>query len=345
MPNPNELANIDLDNLEADDQTVDQNKADDKNDDGNNLPPPDDKNDDAGDDQFFVSDEEYLAPYYAQGMPQNIKSLDDAMQWAVSVAKGQNAPSQESQKVQQLNRILAQQGFVGGVDEFLARQGNAYSQNDNYQQRPNSQFEQNRNNQSFLPENPYRATIDADIQNGIIPAEQAATYRSFANVQDRVLKQVTGPLTNTLRQLASVVQSQQATIQETEWRMLPRKIRENVTKYELDAVLNSGRASNYEDAFIYHARMNKPHLLSEYFSGKGNNSVSNNNGNQRRPQSMDRRNFNQRQQSRGGHSGVQNVEKYVLPTGGIDEAALDKLPPAEASKVRHDILRKAHTMR
>ena len=343
MPNPNEQIIDDIDNLDADNLNDDPNKVTDDNQDAGDNKDQQNQDDaqDDGNDQIYVSDEEYLAPYYAQGMPQNIKDLDSAMQWAVGLAKGQNAPSPVDNRMQELNRILASKGFYGGVDQFLASGGNMPNQNFN---QPTHQFNQNQNQQSFLPENPYQQTIDAEIKAGLIKQENVGQYQQYASLNDRVLKQITTPVVNTMKQMFDVLRQHDVALKNAEYRMLPRKIRDNVSKQDLDTVLDSGYANNYEEAFIAHSRLKNPQLLADYFGGKGNGNM---NSNGRRPQSMSRQNISQRQnqQQRQGQSAGQNIDKYILPDGRVNEAALDKLKPEEAMKMRHEILRKANSMR
>ena len=108
-------------------------------------------------------------------------------------------------------------------------------------------------------------------------------------------------------------------------RLLPHKVKNNVNRTDLDAIINNGRSSSYSDAVIEYARTKSPEMLKELFPGKGTDD-----GGRRKL----RKSFGTKGRKRTGvtqTSGV-NLNKFVKPDGNVDNDAIERAYPGNLNK-------------
>ena len=216
--------------------------------------------------EVFLEDADYLQQkgFYAQGLPSHIKTIDEAMSYGLSMANQAQRAVTDSQKLAKVNEILAQQGVSGGVDAFIASGGiNQPLQQQTFGAQPNMQT------QKVLPDRPYGDIVDNMIKRGEIKTEDQPFFRRLGDSVDHALSSVSQPLLQGVAVTANEVLAMKKKVRDMEWRMLSKKVRETAPRHELDALINSGKAEDYDEASFEWARYNnRPDLMNLMWSKK-----------------------------------------------------------------------------
>lgn len=215
--------------------------------------------------EMYDSDEDYLKAEgeYDRGLPGHIKTIKDALAYGQSMATQASLSQADAHKLAAVNNALAQSGFQGGVEALIAGGGLG-----THTPVPVTQPQQPAGG-SFLPQTPYTAQAEEQIKaNPTLKPEEAVWIRQNAAHQDRVYKQITDPIVSAMVGMAKEMLDLKAGNKNSEYRFLSKKMREAVPRFNLDAIINSGRAKTYEEAFIEYARTTRPDLLASVY-GKG----------------------------------------------------------------------------
>ncbi len=240
-----------------DDQPKDQDKLEDK--------PSDDKDQQP---EEFEDEEQYVAQWREQGLPDDVKTLDDAMDFAVNAHNKAKTGEQGTREVEQINNWLSSQGIPGGINALMNSNANPSQIRSQQQVQPN-------NPQQFQPitnDSPILQAVMLNHQRGAIGDEQLPVYKGFASMADEGIRSGIQPKLDQqlgyIQQLTGVVQSLSKQVNDNNWRMQPKKIRENFNRQELDSAINGGMAGDYSSAAIYIAQNKNPALLQTLFGGQ-----------------------------------------------------------------------------
>jgi len=262
----------------------------------------------------YASDEEYLRDqgYYGRGLPEHIKTLDEALSYGLNMSQQANRSASDAQKLAAVNQALSQQGIMGGVDAFLAGGGRLMPPTQSGLQSQQS------TQGSFFPQSPNTDILEKQLREypGTRP-EDAAYLRQQAARQDQAYQEFSKPLITVIGGIAQQMQKFIDFQNDTQYRFLSKKMREAVPRYELDAIVNSGRAKNYEEAFIEFARLKRPDLLAALYAPKGGPAVPGT-PNARRPASLRVAKKTPQKDPMAAYG------KYLGPDGEVDERKLPK---------------------
>lgn len=242
----------------SDANQVDDVFADDANGDDQNT-----SGDDVQQDDTTVNDTERLAQWHERGLPREIVTYDDALEYFSS-----QSPNGGQDKLSMLNQILIQSGVPGGVDEFIYRRGMS-QQNGNGNSNGN-QNGQNGNNQLRVPEKPGSDYVAKMITDGVIVDPEAQkSWKAYGKMQDEVVNAALTPVLQVLAMVMEEFKGLKPTVRNAEHKLLDRRIKEGIPKYKLDAVINRGDARSYEQAALMLMQTEYRPLLAEIY-GKSN---------------------------------------------------------------------------
>lgn len=254
---------VDDDPPEADDEDFQKPDDQDKPDDSDK---PDDKNEDQ---EVFENEEEYLSQWRDQGLPEDVKTLNDAMDFAVSAHNKSKSSEQSTQMVERMNNWLSSQGITGGMDALMSGNVNPVQFQPQNQQFNSQNFPQQQNQSTN--DSPTMQAVMSNHQKGLIKNDDLGFYQSNANINDQALQSGVFPKLdqhlNYIKTLTNAVQSLSKQVRDNSWRMQPKKIRENFNRPELDNAINGGLAQDYSSAAIYIAQNKYPQLLQKLFGG------------------------------------------------------------------------------
>ena len=266
-----------------------------------------------GDPEMYDSDEEYLKEqgFYERGMPGHIKTIEDVLAYGQSMATQAMRSSGDAQKLSAVNDALARSGYQGGVEALIAGGGLGT-------QAPAPTMQpQQPTGQSFVPNAPYSDAMEQQLKtNPAIKPEEAAWLRQQAAAQDRAYQSYSNPIVSALGGIVQEVAELKRGHKNSEYRFLSKKMREAVPRFELDAIINNGRAKTYEEAIIEYARTVDPNLFLQLY-GKGDQPPGTPPKTRRSPGIRVRQKSIQKDP-------MVPYQKYLTPTGEIDDAKLPK---------------------
>lgn len=257
------------------------------------------------DTDFYESDEAFLKSYHERGLPDTIKSVEDAVDYALKAAEQAKTGSDDSATMDRLNQFLANQGHVGGVDALLA--GGTL---------PVAKPADDR--KEFIPSAPAMDFVERQIRDGRIKAEDQGYFRNQAEMTDASLKLTLEPIQQVLAFFADRFESHGKIIKEMEWQTMPRRFKENIKRHELDALINAKRAGSYMEAFNKLALSARPDLLRVI--ADGTKPGRDRSGALKKPK-------------RRPISKPYDWSRYVNEDGSLDQEQLRKLDPDTRMKV------------
>lgn len=222
-----------------DEQILDENPQEELDDNSD-----DDSSDDGSEDKEYETDEEYLKEY---GLGEH-KTLDNAL-------KALSERPQEDPRIAQLNATLAPYGGIAGVLSGGIQQQQQQQPQQNYVQ-PGI-YQQPNQSPMGLPERPALKAAEEMARTANWTPETKAFALQFAGIMDNAMSQNVQPLLNQNAALYSGFKSVQERTSSHDYRLLPRKYREQgkktfVPKQVLDTIItgemNNGRQCDYEQA-------------------------------------------------------------------------------------------------
>lgn len=273
------------------------------------------------DSEYFVDDEDYLQSFHEKGLPPHIKTLDEAVQYGIDSGKQMQNQNVDANKLNQLNAMLVSKGLNGGIDALLAGVPLPQTQP---QQNPLGFQNQQVNNQqttqqqSVFPDKPFSAIIEEAIKTGRITTESAAEYRGVAQMNDMAFKQVSEPMEKGMVMLYEMFNKLNLSVQGHDYKFLNKKIRDSVPKYELDAIVNSGRANDYKSALFLYAQEKNPELLLELANRQPSQPEK-----KKRPTSL------RGKKRTAPDAGIGKYSKFINSDGTINEAAIGRAYPTD----------------
>ena len=173
MPFEAETVNIDQENLTSTESEKEESVNSDETIDSDNTETNEEETQTETDEQLeksehdeeYVDDEDYLRSFYEKGLPPEIKTLEDAIQYGIDSSKQTNTNSADLTKLNQVNAFLVGQGLNGGVDALLAGGQVPQSQTNQFgfnQTQGNNQSVTQE--QSIFPESPYSQIVEEAIR-------------------------------------------------------------------------------------------------------------------------------------------------------------------------------------
>jgi len=300
MDNPEDKA-VDDPGLKSDDDTKDDDALDAA------LTPDDDDKPADDDAEFYESDEDFLKGYHEKGLPDTIKSVEDAMEFALKASEQAKTGGDDSAKIDRLNQLLAQKGVVGGIDALLAGG-----------QLPSPEPTTVDDKKELIPSTPAMTFVDEAIKTGRIKQDDAGFFRHQAEMTDAALKTVLQPVKQALALYARQIMSHGSTIKNMEWQTMPRRWKESVKQHELDALINANRADSYTEAFKMLAFSGRTDLLR----------VMADDGNKSKPRSGAINKPRRRPMRK-----ADDFSRYVNEDGTVNQTELAKLDGEKRMKV------------
>ncbi len=274
--------------------------------------------------ESYLEDEEYLKQkgFYEKGLPGHIKNLDEAIQYGLAMADQAQKGMTAAEKLARVNEILARQGISGGVDAFIAGGGVSTPPTPIA---PTSAAAST--GQKVLPDKPFSDIVEAMIQTGEIAQNDQPWYRRLGKSIDHALSQVSQPLLQGVAVTANEMLALRDKVRDLEWKTMPTKVRQTAPRHELDALINSGQARDYEEAAFMWLRKNRSDLLSIMLGRKQSTKGSMEHQRFARPRSLGRKPRKKEPIKRKFPYG-----EFLNPDGTVNEELLEKKFPGKYDK-------------
>lgn len=328
---------LDTDNLFAEDgdenkKADDSQKEDKGQDDNQEFISPEEDDDSSTEDtkegdpessEEYATDAEYLEQYYAAGIPRHLTTLSDVLSYTANLSKNAGQTSDDARTIADANNVLARQGYQGGLQAFIANGGQATPQNP-MQPTPFEQQPTNQATQSFIPENPVSTEIEDAIKGGqIVGDEQIAWYRNMAVLQDKAIKKSLTPVVNALASMYSKVTDHSGKISEYGWKFLHKDIKDNIPRFELEAIINSGQASDFVSAALKYATIKRPDLLPKIIASSSNQLPNP----KKQPAAL--RGTKRKPANAGGNSGLGGYKRrgFINDDDSVNDKAIERAYP------------------
>lgn len=274
------------------------------------------------DDGYTDDVDAWLGQYRERGLPDGIKSPDDLaaayLATLPEMKKGQTA----AQRLAQIDAALKSRGITGGIDALTSG---------NYELPQKSEKVEVQEGKSYFNTTAARAALAEMEKGGLFRGEHGTEvkqqYEAVADFVDRAFGAELGKVEQVYTTLAKNIVAMQQQMREFSWGQFNHPQKKTVEKGVLDKLMDDiPGINNYAQAMNWYLLNAKPELIAQLA--------------QEQQKIGEEKGFKKLKGKfktgiKGSHSGsgAPIWKGYISDGGDVDDAKLNRLPPAKAAEI------------
>jgi len=298
---PDKPDNDDDDEPNTDDEP---DETSDDDDDPSNDDSPDDADD--ADEEEYVDFSEWIKEF--EGVPEDIKSEEDLVKALLDSKRKSSESEAKLKQFEQLTALLQANGMNGVSDLLNAKRNESVSKTD----KP----------EPFFGNKPFSSHINKLIDSGVIPADSKAWWTNLAAINDAVMAPILQKIESTYTTAYEGLVGVQSQVGEFAWNGFDHKLKSQVDRKELEAVMRQHGVRDYNKGIMLYAIEHKPDLLQSLLKDAHESGFKKGHKKLRKSKAIPAR----KKTGGGGDTGSKvNFKKFLSYDGRLDEGKLSKL--------------------
>jgi len=262
------------------------------------------------------------------GVPDGIKSEEDLIQSYQSMLSEMKRAQTDSARLAQVDAALTARGF-NGADGLLKGELSP--------QAPQSQ-EPLRVEKSYFGQSPATELVKRMKEDGRLRDDPenpstVASYTAMGQFIDNAMAPELKKFEDVYEKMAQTIIGMQSRVRDLLWKDVPAKMRQNVDRREIDALIDKGLFSDYTEAINFNSFNNMGALQN--LTNKAEDRGAEKERKKLRRGSRAIRKSGKPQ----GTTTKWDYQKYQKADGDWDNAKLDRLPPKQVDKMLEDWLK------